>query len=102
MNKLELKIIKSIDTADLCKFIEINSSFSYSKCCSIVGEELDILTHSISPEDEEENIPVDTIANERIFMVLVDKLLLLEKDFWLKKFTLTQGLTENYYILFTN
>jgi len=71
MNKLELKIIKSIDTADLCKFIEINSSFSYSECCSIVGEELDNLTWNF-PEDEEENIPVDTIADERIFMVLVD------------------------------
>ena len=93
MNKIDLKIIPSVDTSDIIHFIETNSNNSWNESCTILTDEL---------QDIQNNFPgqVGMIdSSERICKVVVSEL---TYDGWIKKFTETQELKEDYYILFTD
>lgn len=92
MNKIKLKIIPSIDSSEILYFISQNSKHNWNGANDVFTDELNHITWNLPHE-------IETEVEFRIFKVMVDNLI---QDGWIKKFTETQELTENYYILFTD
>lgn len=92
MNKIILNIIPSVNTVDIIEFITKNSENDWNTACGIFGSELNYIIHR-HPEE------IEMITEEEISKVIVSKL---QYDGWIKNFTETQEITENYYILFTD
>ena len=81
-----------MNTADIIHFIQVNSEKSWNDCCSIFSQELDKLLYEFPDQVEMED-------EERISKVIVEKL---KEEGWIKKFTETQEIKEDYFILFTD
>jgi len=108
MNKIDLKVIPSVNISDIQHFIihnshpeiDINNRKLDSDYWKVWRECNDIFVDELY--DIQSNFPdqiemVDT--SERISKVIVSELIY---DGWIKKFTETQELKEDYYILFTD
>lgn len=92
MKKIKLNIIPSVDTSDIIRFIEQNSHYSFNESCDIFGNELSYIENDLPNEIEVE-------VEEVIWKVNINKL---SHDGWIKKFTETQEISQDYYILFTD
>ena len=92
MKKIKLNVIPSVNTIDITTFILKNSKEEWNSCCTILSNELNHIMYELPNQIEMED-------EFRIFKVVVKKL---KYDGWIKKFTDTQELLEDYYILFTN
>lgn len=92
MKKIEFNIVPSVDTCDIINFIIENSNYDHNTACNIYAQE------SIYMED---NLPdeMKVIVDGIISMVIVNNL---NYDGWIKKFTETHNMLQDYYILFTN
>jgi len=92
MKKTKLNIIPSVDTSDIIHFIEQNSDYDWNKSCDIFSSELSYIENNLPDEIE---VEVDGIISK----VIVNKL---NYDGWIKKFTETQEISQDYLILFTD
>jgi len=90
--KINLKMIPSVNTVDIIRFIENNSEHDWNKCCDIFAQELNHIQYNLPDQIKMED-------EYRISKVIIEKL---EYDGWIKNFTETQSITEDYYILFTD
>lgn len=92
MNKTHLKIIPSVDTSDLVRFIRVNSTYNWNESCDILSQELNFIVDAL-PEQ------IETEVEYTIYKVIISKL---KHKGWIKLFTDTQEISQDYYILFTD
>lgn len=92
MKKIELDVLPSVNTTDIIRFVELNSGKNWNESCEIVGQELSNVENNYPDQIE---VEVDGTVSK----VIVNKL---QYDGWIKKFTETQQLRQDYYILFTD
>lgn len=92
MKKTKINITPSINTTDIIHFIEQNSQYNWNESCDIFSKELNHIQYKLPNE-------IETEDEHRISKVIVDKL---QYDGWIKKFTNTQEIKTDYYILFTD
>ncbi len=92
MKKTKLNIIPSVNTNDIILFIEQNSDYDWNESCDIFSKEFEEVQGNLRKEIRIE-------AEYTIAKVIVDNL---KYEGWIKKFTDTQELSQDYYILFTD
>ncbi len=92
MKKVEINVIPSVNYADVVNFIIVNSDYDKNQANTVLSDELGHI-HFKLPDQ------IETVCEHRISKVIVNEL---TYDGWVKKFTEAQGLSENYYILFTD
>jgi hypothetical protein len=92
MNKIDLKPTLSINSSAIVYFIARNSEHNWNGSCDVFQQELDHITKNLPDE-------IETEVQNKVFRVYVNRL---QYDGWIKKFTDTQELMENYIILFTD
>jgi len=92
MDKIDLNPTLSINSSAIVYFIARNSEHNWNDSCDVFQQELDHITENLPDE-------IETEVEYRVFRVYVN---ILQYDGWIKKFTETQELTEDYIILFTD
>jgi hypothetical protein len=92
MKKIKLNITPSVNTVDIIQFITKNSNNDWNASCDIFGQELNHIQYELPDQIEMED-------EYRISKVIIGKL---TYDGWIKKFTETQEISQDYYILFTD
>lgn len=92
MKKTKLNMILSVYTSDIIRFIEQNSDYDWNESCDIFGSELDYIENNLPDEIK---LKVEFV----VWKVIVNKL---NYDGWIKKFTETQEISQDYLILFTD
>lgn len=94
MEKIKLKLISSVNHSDIINFIMKNSGLSNPEANDALSNEMDHIIWDLPDCDG-----IEIIDEERISKVIISKL---NYNGWIKKFTSTQELTDDYYILFTD
>jgi len=92
MTKIYLKPTLAINNNAIVYFIARNSVHNWNDSNNIFTDELDHIAWNLPDE-------IETEVQNKVFRVNVNKL---QYDGWIKKFTETQELTEDYIILFTD
>jgi hypothetical protein len=89
MDKIDLKPTLSINSNAIVYFIARNSVHNWNDATEIFTDELNHITENLPDE-------IETEVKNTLFRVNVSKL---QYDGWIRKFTKTQELTEDYIVL---
>ena len=93
MIKTPVRIITAVNLADVIAFISANSNFNDFEISNEISNELNYL------QTKQGNYSISLEHQDDIWQIHVKDL---PHDSWIYKFTVTQELQEDYYILFTD